>query len=56
MAAQLALKRFLVKVYGAQANSWAMNDKVFDVTYQLLEESSKCSDIMDLVPRPYAPG
>lgn len=50
------LKAFLLKVYGPQVNSWPMNDRIFDLTYTMVSESSKCSDLMDLVPRPIAVG
>ncbi|MBR9868278.1 hypothetical protein [uncultured Amphritea sp.] len=56
IADQEVLRSFLIKLYGSQVNKWPMNEKMFDTTYQLLDESSKCSDLMDLVPRPYAPG
>ncbi len=50
------LRSFLIKLYGSQVNKWPMNEKMLNTTYYLLHESSKCSDLMDLVPRPYAPG
>lgn len=50
------LKSFLVNVYGQQANSWVINDEMFNLTYKMLSESGKCSDVMDLVPRPLAVG
>ncbi|XQW86571.1 hypothetical protein ACOYR1_07570 [Thalassotalea piscium] len=50
------LRAFLVTVYGAQAKSWSINGSVFNHTYQMLHESRKCSDLMELVPRPMAPG
>ncbi|ELK8311092.1 hypothetical protein JKP28_20485 [Vibrio vulnificus] len=50
------LKSFLVNVYGPQANNWKMSDEIFNLTYQMLSESGKCSDVMDLVPRPLAVG
>lgn len=56
MADQGVLRSFLIKLYGSQVNKWPMNEKMFHTTYQLLDVSSKCSDLMDLVPRPYAPG
>ncbi len=33
-----------------------MNDEIFDLTYLLLQKSRKCSDLMNLVPRPLLPG
>ncbi len=50
------LKLFLVNVYGQQANSWDITDEVFNLTYKMLSESGKCSDVMDLVPRPISVG
>lgn len=50
------LRTFLSTVYGPQANSWNINASVFNQTYKMLHESRKCSDLMDLVPRPMAPG
>jgi len=46
------LKFFLSGVFGPQVQSWAMNEKMFTLTYKLLTESAKCSNLMDLVPRP----
>lgn len=46
------LKEFLQSVYGPQVQSWQMNSGVFDLTYGMLKKSEKCSDLMDLVPRP----
>ena len=50
------LKEFLTTLYGPQVNGWAMNDELFNLTYKLVSESSSCSDAMDFVPRPLAPG
>lgn len=50
------LRAFLAAVYGNQANSWNMNDAVFNQTYFMLLESRKCSDLMDFVPRPMGVG
>ncbi|HHC7356250.1 TPA: hypothetical protein ACN30S_005022 [Vibrio campbellii] len=50
------LKSFLVNVYGPQARNWAINDEMFNLTYKMLSESGKCSDLMDLVPRPISVG
>ena len=46
------LKLFLSGLFGPQVRAWAMNDKMFNLTYELLSESAKCSNSMDLVPRP----
>lgn len=45
------LKAFLASVYGNQARSWEMNDEVFNQTIYMLQESNKCTDLMDFVPR-----
>lgn len=50
------LKAFLVSLFGSQVNSWTMNDEIFNLTYELVAASSACSDAMDYVPRPMAPG
>lgn len=50
------MRAFLSAVYGPQVKSWPMNNNIFDLTYKLLQKSNKCSDLMDLVPRPMAPG
>lgn len=50
------LKSFLIDIYGPQVNSWPMNTRIFDLTFELLEQSGECSDLMDLVPRPLPPG
>lgn len=50
------LRAFLVSLYGAQVNGWPMNDQIFNLTYELVSESSSCSDAMDYVPRPLTPG
>lgn len=50
------LKLFLINVYGPQARSWTINDEMFNLTYKMLSESGKCSDVMDLVPRPISVG
>lgn len=50
------LKEFLVELYGAQAKRWSMNEKVFAVVQRMINESSACSDLMDIVPRPHAIG
>ena len=55
-AEQDVLRAFLASVFGNQANSWPMNDGVFNETYKMLQESRKCSDLMDLVPRPMGVG
>lgn len=46
------LKEFLANLYGPQVQTWRMSNGVFDLTYKMLKKSGKCSDLMDLVPRP----
>ena len=46
------LKGFLANLYGPQVQTWEMNNGVFDLTYKMLSKSERCSDLMDLVPRP----
>jgi len=46
------LKDFLVSLYGPQVNKWLMNEKIFNLTYELVALSGKCSGMMDFVPRP----
>ncbi|WP_219587173.1 hypothetical protein, partial [Vibrio parahaemolyticus] len=50
------LKTFWISLYGPQANQWPVNADMFDLTYKLLEESKKCSDLIDMVPRPMVVG
>ncbi|WP_087021606.1 hypothetical protein [Thaumasiovibrio subtropicus] len=50
------LKAFLIQLWGVEAQQWPINEKMFDVTFLMLEESKKCSDLMDLVPRPMPVG
>ena len=32
------------------------DDRMFELAFELLKASGSCSDLMDLVPRPYALG
>src|SRR5690606_20766825 len=50
------LKAFLITVYGPSANAWPMRNEMLNLTFKMLRESRKCSDIMDIVPRPIAFG
>lgn len=50
------LRAFLATLYGQQANSWPMSERMFNITYRMLNESEGCSDAMDHVPRPLPPG
>ncbi|PIE41163.1 MAG: hypothetical protein CSA49_04855 [Gammaproteobacteria bacterium] len=53
---QQDLREFLVSLYGPQARRWPMTDRMFNLTYELVSESSACSDAMDYVTRPLQPG
>ena len=53
MHEQQDLKEFLVALFGRQAQGWPMNEGIFNLTYELIQESGTCSDLMDLVPRPH---
>jgi len=46
------LKAFLVTLFGNQANNWPMSEKMFNLTFELVSESSACSSAMAFVPRP----
>ncbi|PSU34051.1 hypothetical protein [Photobacterium lutimaris] len=50
------LKAYLTQLWGAEAQLWPMNEQLFDVTYLMLQDSKKCSDLMELVPRPMPVG
>jgi len=50
------LQDFLVSLFGKQARGWYINEKIFNLTYELVAESSSCSSMMDFVPRPMPPG
>lgn len=50
------LKLFVVNIYGQQASSSEINDEIFNLTYKMLSESVKCSEIMNLVLRPLSVG
>lgn len=50
------LRIFLIGVYGDQVKDWTMNSGIFDLTFRLLEKSARCSELVDLVPRPMTPG
>jgi len=49
------LKSFLIRLYGAQAKTWPMNEKIFNLTYGLVSSSAACSGSMALVPMPVNP-
>jgi len=53
---QQDLREFLISLYGPQAKGWPMTEGMFNLTYELVSESSACSDAMDYVPRPLPPG
>lgn len=46
------LKEFLITLFGNKARRWEMNDKIFNLTFELVAASQSCSDAIDLVPRP----
>jgi len=46
------LKEFLVLLFKGKAQKWTMNEKLFNLTYKLVSESSACSNAMSYVPRP----
>ncbi len=50
------LQAFLIELYGNQARQWSINENVFEIVHKMINESSACSDLMDLVPRPHALG
>lgn len=33
-------------------NNWRMNDRVFEITMDMVEQMTECSNLMDFVPRP----
>jgi len=50
------LKEFLIELFGSKARGWPMNEQMFNLTYELVIESNRCSGMMDFVPRPMPPG
>lgn len=50
------LKEFLVALFGRQAQSWYPNELLFNLTYELIEESGECSEALRYVPEPLTPG
>lgn len=50
------LQEFLVALYGSQAKSWYPNEALFNLTFELVQESGECSAAMRYVPEPLAPG
>lgn len=50
------LKEFLVSLFGQQARSWFPNEQLFNLTYELVQESGECTEAMRYVPEPLAPG
>jgi hypothetical protein len=50
------LKEFLVSVFGVQAQSWNMNEEVFNLTHEFVRKTGKCSSAIDTVPNPMGPG
>ncbi|WP_148707064.1 hypothetical protein [Marinobacter sp. F3R11] len=49
------LKQFLVTLFGQQAASWHPNEQLFNLTYELVEESGSCSEAIKYVPGPLGP-
>lgn len=47
------IKAYLNTIYDGQATNWTINDKVAGVVEVMLRESEKCSESMDVVPRPH---
>lgn len=50
------LKEFLVSLYGGKAKRWPMNERMFNLTFELISASSSCTGVMNLVPRPHPYG
>ncbi|NOZ51967.1 MAG: hypothetical protein GXP08_02305 [Gammaproteobacteria bacterium] len=46
------LRAFLVSLFKDKASKWPMNDKIFNLAYELITESTGCSSAMDYVPKP----
>ncbi len=53
---QHELQKYLYRLYGEESTNWKINDQVFDVVFFMVRESRKCSDLMDLIPRPMPVG
>lgn len=47
------IRAYLNTIYDGQAANWTINDKVAGVVEVMLRESEKCSENMDIVPRPH---
>jgi len=45
-------RNFLVKLYGQQANSWQINNKVLDLIEEIILKSEGCTKYIHAVPRP----
>ena len=46
------LKKILIAFFGETATSWNMNEKVLELTIEMLQRNEQCSKWMDVVPRP----
>ena len=47
------LQDILVKLYGNQARQWEPEIKTFQIMGAMIEKTKKCSDLMDMIPRPF---
>lgn len=47
------IRAYLITIYNGQAKTWTINSKVAAVVEVMLRESKKCSESMDIVPRPH---
>ena len=50
------MRDILEKFYGSQVRSWKITIKVFEVLGELIKETSQCSKLIDMVPRPFGGG
>lgn len=49
------LQQFLITIFGQQAASWFPNEPLFNLTYELIQESGGCTEAMRYVPEPLGP-
>ena len=52
---QNEMREFLTELYGNQVQLWSMNEKVLTLLYQLVRNSSQCTNLMHWVPRSINP-
>ena len=50
------MRDILENFYGSQVKSWRITIKIFEVLGELIKETSQCSRLMDMVPRPFGGG